>query len=143
MSMIRTSALVGCSRCRRPAYWARVPFHEIGMASTSPHFSPRSRMIAKGFAPSARRDDEEWLFHCEEEQRSARRKERASAAKRKDAGDKLQSVRLVQRALRSVEMRASFRAGVRNAGLRIQRRVIEALADELSGSQQYAWRVWW
>jgi hypothetical protein len=46
-------------------------------------------MMAKGFAPRARREKEEWLLHCDDEQRSHRRKDRASAAKRKDARDKL------------------------------------------------------
>jgi hypothetical protein len=56
-------------------------------------------MIAKGFAPRARRDDEEWLFHCEEEQRRDRRKEPARAAKRNDAGDRLQSERPFRKAV--------------------------------------------
>jgi hypothetical protein len=38
-------------------------------------------MIAKGFAPRARREKEEWLFPCDDEQRRHRRKERARAAK--------------------------------------------------------------
>jgi len=37
-------------------------------------------MIAKGFAPGSRREEEEWLFHCDDEQRRDRRKERARAA---------------------------------------------------------------
>ena len=37
-------------------------------------------MIAKGFAPESRREEEQWLFHCDDEQRRVRRKERARAA---------------------------------------------------------------
>ncbi len=33
-----------------------------------------------GFAPKSRREEEEWLFHCDDEQRRVRRKERARAA---------------------------------------------------------------
>jgi len=54
-----------------------------------PHFSHRSWMMAKGFAPRARRKEEEWLFHCDDEQRSPRRKDQARATKRKDASDSL------------------------------------------------------
>jgi hypothetical protein len=46
-------------------------------------------MMAKGFVPMARREEEEWLFHCDDKQRSHRRKDRGSAAKRKDASDSL------------------------------------------------------
>ena len=32
--MIRTSVLVACSRCRRPAYCYSAPFHDTGIIST-------------------------------------------------------------------------------------------------------------
>ncbi len=43
-------------------------------------FHEGTRMIAKGFVPESRREEEEWLFHCDDEQRRVRGKERASAA---------------------------------------------------------------
>ena len=43
-------------------------------------FHEGTRMIAKGFAPGSRREEEEWLFHGDDEQRRDRRKERARAA---------------------------------------------------------------
>jgi hypothetical protein len=46
-------------------------------------------MVAKGFVPMAWRETEQWLFHCEHEQRSHRRKDQASAAKRKDTSGSL------------------------------------------------------
>ena len=52
---------------RPPASLARI-FHE------------GTRMIAQGFAPESRREKEEWLFHCDDEQRRVRRKEPARAA---------------------------------------------------------------
>jgi hypothetical protein len=52
---------------------------------TSPHFAHLLRKIARGFALRARREEKQWLFHCDDEQRSHRRKERARAAKRADA----------------------------------------------------------
>lgn len=33
-SMIRTSVLLTCSRCSRPTYYCKVPFHDTGIAST-------------------------------------------------------------------------------------------------------------
>ena len=33
-SIIRTSVLLACSRCRRPAYCCKVPFHDIGIVNT-------------------------------------------------------------------------------------------------------------
>jgi hypothetical protein len=43
-------------------------------------FHEGTRMIAKGFASESRREKEEWLFHCDDEQRRVRRKERVRAA---------------------------------------------------------------
>ncbi len=42
-------------------------------------FHEGTRKIAKGFAPESRREEEEWLFHWDDEQRRVRRKERARA----------------------------------------------------------------
>ncbi len=59
--------------------------HEDGIstpwmdASLARIFHEGTRKIAKGFAPESRREEEEWLFHWDDEQRRVRCKERARA----------------------------------------------------------------
>ena len=86
------------------------------MRSSSPHFSHLLRKIAQGFAPRARREEKEWLFHCDDEQRSHRCKEPARAAKRADAGVHPAIAASDESNARHKELWASARAGVRNAG---------------------------